>query len=208
MTITEADYNWAYTLTPRSVTTHLILHHAGASGATAQAIHEYHLSKGWAGIAYHYYVRKSGEIVRGRPENTRGGHTTDWNYCSIGICFEGNFEAETMPDVQVKAGQKLVADVVSRYPSIVIGRHCQFGQTVCPGKNFRFDEIISVKVEPTDNSVENSPEPDVWAKDACEWAAGLGIFVGDNSGDYRWRDALTRQEFAVLLKRYKHIITK
>jgi N-acetyl-anhydromuramyl-L-alanine amidase AmpD len=189
------------------VTTHLILHHAGASGATAQAIHEYHLSKGWAGIAYHYYVRKSGEIVRGRPENTRGGHTTDWNYCSIGVCFEGNFEAETMPDVQMTAGRKLVADIVSRYPSIVIGKHSQFGQTVCPGKNFRYDEIISAKTEPTD-SAETGTEPDVWAKDACEWATGLGIFVGDGSGDYRWRDAVTRQEFAVLLKRYNDIITK
>jgi hypothetical protein len=75
LTITETEYNWAYALTPRSVTTHLILHHAGASGATAQAIHEYHLSKGWAGIAYHYYVRKSGENrQRQAGEHTRRSH--------------------------------------------------------------------------------------------------------------------------------------
>lgn len=208
MIITEAEYNWAYTLTPRSVTTHLILHHTATTNATAQTIHDYHLSKGWAGIAYHYYVRKSGEVVRGRPENTRGGHTTDWNYCSIGICFEGNFETETMPDAQMTAGQKLVADIVSRYPTIVIGRHSQFGKTACPGENFRFDEIVSAKIEPTESDAETMSEPDVWAKDACEWATMLGIFIGDTSGNYRWRDALTRQEFAVLIKRYNDINLK
>lgn len=136
MKVISSDFKWAYALTPRSVTTHLILHHAGASSATAAGIHAYHLSKGWAGIAYHYFVAKSGEIYSGRPENMRGGHTTNWNYCSIGVCFEGNFETEQMPEAQIAAGRELVADIAARYPSIVIGRHSDFGQTACPGKNF------------------------------------------------------------------------
>ena len=66
----------------------------------------------------------------------RGGHTTNWNYCSIGVCFEGNFETEQMLAAQIAAGRELVEDIVARYPSIVIGRHSDFGQTACPGKNF------------------------------------------------------------------------
>lgn len=207
MKITEESYKWAYALSPRSLTTHLILHHSGGSGATAQAIHSYHISKGWSGIAYHYYVRKSGEIVRGRPENMRGGHTTDWNYCSIGICFEGNFDAEVMPAAQIKAGRELVEDIKKRYPAIVIGRHSQFGQTACPGKSFPFDEIVSA-TEASDGSAEASAQPDDWAIDACKWAMEQGVFSGYENGDYRWHSAVTRQEIAVLLMRYHNRVLK
>ena len=69
MKIIEKNYGWAYALSPRGLTTHLILHHAAALTATAEGIHSYHLSLGWAGIAYHYFVAKNGDIYRGRPEN-------------------------------------------------------------------------------------------------------------------------------------------
>ena len=202
MTITEESYNWAYALTPRSLTTQLILHHAAASGATAQSIHSFHLSKGWAGIAYHYYVRKSGEIVRGRPENMRGGHTTNWNYNSIGICFEGNFETEKMPQEQINAGAELIADIKRRYPTITVGRHSGFGQTACPGRNFPFEKLVSEQTEPDNGSAEQEDGPDDWAKEATDWARAEGLFTGDDKGNFRWRDAVTRQELAVLLKRY------
>ena len=143
MKVISNNYKWAYALTPRTVTTHLILHHAAASSATADGIHAYHLSKGWAGIAYHYFVSKKGEVYCGRPENMRGGHTTNWNYCSIGICFEGNFETEQMSAAQLEAGKELVVDITSRYPSIVVGKHSDFGQTACPGRNFPYDKMVS-----------------------------------------------------------------
>ena len=74
MNIIEEKYNWAYPLTPRRTTTLLVLHHEAGSGSTAQQIHNYHrYTNGWAGIAYHYYVRKDGSIYRGRPENMIGG---------------------------------------------------------------------------------------------------------------------------------------
>ncbi|NLH00941.1 MAG: N-acetylmuramoyl-L-alanine amidase, partial [Clostridiales bacterium] len=92
VTVINKDYDWAFPLTKRELTTHLILHHAAASKTTPDSIHAYHLSKGWAGIAYHYFIAKDGKIYRGRPENMRGGHTSNWNYCSFGICFEGNYE--------------------------------------------------------------------------------------------------------------------
>ena len=208
MTITEQKYKWAYALTPRNVTTHLILHHSASSSATPEGIHAYHLSRGWAGIAYHYLVKKDGTIYRGRPENMRGAHTTDWNYCSIGICFEGNFETEQMPDAQIDAGRQLVADIVSRYPSIVVGMHKQFGQTSCPGKNFPFAEITTEKNECSDKSAEADAPCDDWAKDACDWAVSEGLFEGNDSGQLRWHDNLTRQQLAVILKRYSTTVSK
>lgn len=142
MKILEPSYSWAYKPGTRRTTSHLILHHAAADGISAETIHSWHLAKGWAGIAYHYYVRKDGTVYRGRPETWTGGHTTNWNYCSIGICFEGNFETQTMPTAQRNAGAALVADIMARYPGITVGRHKDYNSTACPGKNFPFDLIV------------------------------------------------------------------
>ena len=110
MNIIEPTYTWNGTLIKRKLTTYLILHHAAGYGS-AESIHAYHKSLGWLGIAYHYYVRLDGTIYRGRPENVSGGHTTDYNYCSIGICAEGNFQVDTMPEAQRAALAWLVADI-------------------------------------------------------------------------------------------------
>lgn len=204
MKIIEPSYKWAYQLTPRSVTSHLILHHLGAESSSAESIHSYHRSKGWAGIGYHYYVTKKGEIYRGRPETMSGAHTSNWNYCSIGVCFEGNFENEEMNDVQLKAGKELIADINSRYASIVTGCHRQYGQTACPGANFPFDDFVLCDIEPEKAIVE----PDKWAKDACEQAVVEGLFLGDGNDSYRWHDSVTRQELAVILMRLNRVNNK
>ena len=178
MIIQKPNYTWAWALTPRAVTSHLILHHAAAKSLTPEAIHAYHLSKGWAGIAYHYYIRKDGTVYEGRPEKMCGGHTTNWNHCAIGVCFEGNFQEEEMPEAQRKAGQALVADIVSRYPAIKIGRHSEFGQTACPGINFPFAEICAGKdPEPANGSVEAAEQ---WKIDFFEKAFKDG-FITDAS---------------------------
>lgn len=142
MTIHEPKYTWNGTLTKRSLTTYLILHHAAGYGGV-ESIHAYHKSLGWLGIAYHYYVRLDGSIYRGRPENTTGGHTTNYNYNSIGVCAEGNFQVDTMPEAQRAALSWLVSDIKTRYPSIAVKKHGQFQNTSCPGANFPFESIVS-----------------------------------------------------------------
>ena len=201
MQVINNNYKWAFALTPRNSTTHLILHHAGASKAAADGIHAYHLSKGWAGIAYHYFVTKNGDVYRGRPENMRGGHTTNWNHCSIGICFEGDFETEQMSEAQITAGRELVADITLRYPSIVVGKHSDFGQTACPGKNFPLDMLVKGKATEPAKDVEQGEEPSDWAKSACAWAVEKGLFQGGANRDFRWHEAVSRQELAIVLER-------
>ena len=44
-------------------------------------------------------------------------------------------------------------------------------------------------------------QPSEWAKDACDWAVANGIFKGDETGDMKWQDNVTREQLAVLLKR-------
>jgi len=140
-------------------------------------------------------------VYCGRPENMCGGHTTNWNYCSIGICFEGDFETEQMPEAQIAAGKELVADIIGRYPSIVIGRHSEFGQTACPGKNFPFDKIVRTKAGEPENDAEQTHKPSDWADGSCAWAVEKGLFHGDGSKGYRWHEFVTREELAVILER-------
>ncbi len=190
MTIIEPDYNWSGSLSPRNATEYVIMHHAAADGVSAEVIHGWHLSQGYKGIAYHYYVRKDGSVYRGRPENTQGGHTLGFNYHSIGICFEGNFENEIMPQVQLDAGRELLADIVSRYPKIEIKVHRDFNATACPGRNFPYDEMLKLKEEVEDN------EPSDWAKESWDLCVEKGIFDGTNP-----KGNLTREQAAVVFDR-------
>lgn len=124
----------------RSTTKYIILHHRAGNG-TAESIHKQHLNQGYIGIGYHFYVRKDASIYRGRPSGTVGAHCVGVNDKSVSICFEGNFENETMPAVQIKAGQELVSYLERLYPDAEVKRHKDFNSTACPGKKFPFEEI-------------------------------------------------------------------
>lgn len=41
-----------------------------------------------------------------------------------------------------------------------------------------------------------------WAKESCEWAVLESLFIGDDTGDYQWREPITREQVAVVLKRF------
>ena len=120
----------------RSKTEQLILHNSGVTVLqSVETIHNYHKNtNGWAGIGYHFYVRKDGKIYRGRPENTVGAHATGSNSNSIGICFEGNFDKEKMGQVQLEAGLELISYLKNKYSNIKIKGHREVNNTSCPRK--------------------------------------------------------------------------
>lgn len=138
MQIKDVSYKWNGTLVKRNSTEYIILHHRAGNG-DVHSLHNGHLSNGWSGIGYHFYVRKDGTIYRGRPIEMVGAHCTGQNTCSVGVCFEGNFENEAMSDVQIKAGQELISYIKSLYPYAKVMRHRDFNETACPGKNFPND---------------------------------------------------------------------
>ena len=95
------------------------------------------------GIGYHMYVRKDGSIYEGRPVEYIGAHANGSNSDSIGICFEGKYDEETMPEAQLKAGKELVAYLKEKYNITKVQKHKEVSKTSCPGKNFPFDEIVN-----------------------------------------------------------------
>lgn len=127
----------------------IILHHAEATSCTIEQIHEWHLNNGRSGCGYHFLVRKDGTIYRGRPEKNLGAHTQNYNLGSLGICFEGKFNSETMTEAQLKSGQELITYLCDKYllnKALDVKRHKDFNSTDCPGTNFPYDKLINSNV--------------------------------------------------------------
>ncbi|MCL2354864.1 MAG: peptidoglycan recognition protein family protein, partial [Oscillospiraceae bacterium] len=116
----------------------IIMHHTGMTvPQTVESIHNTHQnSNGWWGIGYHFYIRRNGNIYRGRPDNVIGGHARGHNFDSLGIAFEGNFNLEQMTPQQRASGQLLVAYLRDKYDIRTIQGHNEVNQTACPGRNF------------------------------------------------------------------------
>ena len=140
MKVIEANLPRKGNFTRRSKTDEVILHHAEASSATVWDINDWHLSNGWVGIGYHYYIRKDGSIYRGRPEWAVGAHATGHNDRSIGICCEGAYMTETMPAAQLASLKALLRDIMGRYGTMPLRRHRDVNATSCPGDNFPWAE--------------------------------------------------------------------
>ena len=98
---------------------------------------------GGHGAGYNFLVRKDGSIYELRDIKYVPAHATNYNTCSIGICFEGNFEEEKMGQAQIEAGIWLVAYLKSKYNITLVQKHKDVNATSCPGKNFPFDEIAN-----------------------------------------------------------------
>ncbi len=149
------------------------LHHSGVTVLqSVEVIHNYHKGKGWAGIGYHYYVRKDGSIYRGRPESMAGSHCNGINSISIGICAEGNFSEETMSNVQKQALLELVKDIKSRYDIKWVRGHKEILSTSCPGTNFPLEEVKNVIANVETPQITNSIEDLVQKVIAGEYGNG------------------------------------
>lgn len=133
-------------LEKRKLTRRVILHHAEASNCTAEDIHRWHLNRGWSGAGYHFLVRKDGTTYRLRPEDTVGAHAYGSNYDSIGICAEGKYNEEEMPEAQKQAIIELIKYLESKYNINTIQKHKDVCATSCPGNNYPFEEIVNGKV--------------------------------------------------------------
>ena len=143
MNIIETDWEWNGALSRRSSTEYIALHHAEAVTCTAKQIHEWHKSNGWSGIGYHFFVRKNGEIYRGRPLWALGAHVQGMNNRSIGICAEGDYHNrdKVMPEAQKQAIKELVTYLKGIYPEAKIVGHREIGDSNCPGRYYPLEEM-------------------------------------------------------------------
>lgn len=95
---------------------------------TAWQLDQDHRQRGFRCAGYHFYVRRSGEIVGLRPTSEMGAHVSGYNRCSIGVCYEGGLApdgtpADTRTDEQRRALRHLLYILMSDYPQAVILGH-------------------------------------------------------------------------------------
>lgn len=115
----------------------IILHHRCGDG-DIESIHRQHLDRGWAGIGYHYYIRKDGTVFQGRPIEYIGAHCPNNNSKSIGICLEGDFRKEQPTVKQLTACKELIITLKKRVPSIKrVLNHNDLYKTLCPVVNLK-----------------------------------------------------------------------
>ena len=131
----------------------IVIHHAGFpdgdKDSSAEEIHKFHQEvNGWAGIGYHYVIRKDGTIEQGRKPLAVGAHAYQHNKNSVGICVAGNFDLVKVPSVQMDSLKLLTAWLCQRYhlnpmqKGVIVG-HRDLNDTACPGNNLykKLDEI-------------------------------------------------------------------
>ena len=141
MNIIETDWKWNGALQRRPKTDYIALHHAEASVCSAKQVDEWHKNNGWSGIGYHFFVRKDGEVYRGRPIWAVGAQVQGHNLDSVGICAEGAYMKEFMPQKQKRAIAELIAELKGSYPNARIVGHGELGASDCPGRNFPLAEL-------------------------------------------------------------------
>ena len=133
----------------------IILHHSEVSTPhTVQDVHNWHKKKKtkdgghWAGIGYHFFISKDGEIYEGRPLDTIGAHTYGHNAHSVGVCFEGNFNVQKMTDKQLDGSVLLLSLLLLACDiGMEMQKACDLVKNITsPGKFFPFDKLC-IKVE-------------------------------------------------------------
>ena len=217
-TIRNPNLRFTGTLSRRTQTSRIILHHLAAN-ATVETVHSWHLQRGWAGIGYHFQVDQDGTIWQGRPVDTIGAHTQGFNANSIGIACQGDYHrAEiTMPNAQRTSLIWLLRHMRGIYGNIPISGHREHQATACPGQFFPLDEIKkqaeSEAEEMTEDRVKalitqtiteilsgKGSTPSPWAKP--EWDLAIEAEITDGT---RPRGYVTREEAAIMAHRARRV---
>ena len=116
---------------------YIILHHSAVSYVDVpkqfSIINNYHKSKGWGMIGYHYLIEKSGKLLQGRKEDQVGAHCIGRNHDSLGICLAGNFDTQIPTNAQQLTLENLLERLEKDYPEAKVKYHRDFANTHCPG---------------------------------------------------------------------------
>ena len=102
-----------------------------------EEIRKWHLERDFDDIGYHFVIRKSGKIERGRPIHKAGAHCRGKNRDSIGVCYVGGWEGnDDRTYAQSDAMHKLVEQLTAIFGSLDMFGHYEFNKDkTCPNFN-------------------------------------------------------------------------
>jgi len=112
----------------------------------AALIREWHLTKGWSDIGYHFIILPDGRCEEGRPLYRPGAHCVAGhrNFIGIGICLVGNFsQVDVVPEAQLEGLLDKVIALMQAYhldiKDVELHREVPGSATECPGRYFPAD---------------------------------------------------------------------
>lgn len=121
----------------------------------ATDIDAWHKARGWSGCGYHFVIRRTGVIEKGRPLDRKGAHTRGHNHDSVGVCWVGT----RWPTYrQVKAMIKLHRQIARslKIPVTKWFGHNEFTKSkTCPGFSMHlFREFLKYGLKQKKKSLE------------------------------------------------------
>lgn len=76
--------------------TDLIVFHCSATRPSQhigrETIEEWHLSRGFSSIGYHFVITRAGDLQTGRPLEDIGAHVQGYNAASVAVCMVGGLD--------------------------------------------------------------------------------------------------------------------
>lgn len=155
MEVKEVNLDFGSMNLRSKVLEYIVIHHtASTAKETVEQIHNFHINNnGWAGIGYHFYIRKDGTIYRGRPEKYIGAHCENYNSVSLGICLEGNFEIEKPTEKQIQSVTDLVKYLRKKYGNFKLVGHKDLNATACPGQ-YLYSQLLSIDANANEEYVK------------------------------------------------------
>ena len=127
--------NWSKRTAPINV---FAIHHSASSPTTTmKAMAEYHISRGYPGIAYHYVIEPSGLVYQTQPDDAFSYHGHDFN-TGLGICLTGDFTTGAPTNCQLEGAGWLLARKRAQYGNLPLNGHKEASRasTQCPGNTW------------------------------------------------------------------------
>ena len=116
--------------------TAVLLDDNGAGPGRVRQHQEYHQSRGWPDLAYHYVIDSGGNIYEGRPVDAVGDTGTDYDPTGhFLVCCEGDFNQQEITPAQYESLVQMLAWGASKFgvdPAAIQG-HRDLAATSCPG---------------------------------------------------------------------------
>ncbi len=135
---------------PMNGVTWITFHHSGDPkpfltndfGETAQHleyVREYHRSRNFQDIGYHFAIDRSGRVWQLRSLRYQGQHVRNNNEHNIGVVVLGNFDLQSMTQPQKDKVKVFGALLRKQYnlPIAKVKTHQEFVSTECPGTNMQ-----------------------------------------------------------------------
>lgn len=104
----------------------------------AADIDRWHKQRGFDRIGYHYVIDLDGTVEAGRELDCIGAHCKGHNINSIGICYIGGADCETLKPKDTRTDKQkaslllLLKYLRQRYPNAKIYGHRDFSDKACP----------------------------------------------------------------------------